>query len=182
MIIYLRLFYDVTSNSCTYPENLICGSRPIIAPTMEETLPIDTSICRWHGNVIRGSGSYIKSLCYYDKQTTHQGASDICHTHGMRLLRIEDNTVQTATFAYLLDMFGKGNNGVYYISGTNIEGSWYHDENTSVNDNMQWKDGKRPESGCLALCAHIPFSIDAFSCTQNLPAICEFNKQSESNN
>lgn len=96
MILFFRLFFDVTSNLCTFPENLICGSRPIIPSTIEEMFPIDTSICKKYGNVTHGSGSHIKTLCYYNKQATHEEASDICHKHGMRLMRIEDNSVQRA--------------------------------------------------------------------------------------
>ncbi|CAO1397708.1 unnamed protein product, partial [Diamesa tonsa] len=168
------LLFDVKSNLCTFPENLICGSRKIITPTMEEVVPIDTSICKWYGNVTGESG-YFKSICYYDKEATYEEASDFCSEHGMRLMRIEDNSVQAATFAYLLDMFGKGNSGIYHISGRNLDGFWHHDENILVNDNLQWKGGKKPKSGCLALFASYPFSIDAFPCSKNLQSICEFS-------
>ncbi|CAO1397695.1 unnamed protein product [Diamesa tonsa] len=139
-----------------------------------EVVTFDTSICKWYGNITGESGGYIKSLCYYDYDINFEEASDICHEHGMRLMRIEDNSEQSAIFAYLSEMFIKGNYGVYHISGKKIDGSWYHDENTLVNDNLQWKDGKKPESGCLALLAFDRYSIDAFPCSKNLHVVCEF--------
>lgn len=162
------------SNSCTFLENLTCGSRPIIAE-----VKVDTSICNWVGHLTRLSGSHIKSLCYHKKGSLQKDASDLCHKHGMRLMRIENdftiNSIQAATFAYLSKMFAQTRGGVYRISGTNFNGSWYHDENTLVSDNLQWKNGVRPISGCLALFDNNPPYIDAFDCHTNLNTICEFN-------
>ncbi|CAO1342390.1 unnamed protein product [Diamesa tonsa] len=154
------------------PQSIIDSEILISEISITYVGAVDTSICKWYGNITRESGSYIKSLCYYDKDINFEEASYICHDHGMRLMRIEDNSVQTATFAYLSDKFL--DYGIYHISGRNIDGSWYHDDNTSVNDNLQWKDYKRPESGCLALLAFNPFSIGAFPCSKNLHAVCEF--------
>lgn len=56
----------------------------------------------------------------------------------MRLMRIEDSSVQTAMFN-LIKHFRYFR--TLFVSGKFINGSWYHDENTPIYENMEWLDG-----------------------------------------
>lgn len=176
MTFCFRLFFDVKSKWCTFPENVVCDPRTPNAPIVKPQIPIDTSICHWQGNVIGEDGAYIKSLCYYVSALTYEQASDNCQQHGMRLLRVEDDSVQKATITYLLGRFGIGNDGLYYVSGRNIDGSWYHDDRTPIYDNMLWRDGVRPESGCLIINNTGSMTFDALDCSKQIHSICEFNQ------
>ncbi|CAO1417807.1 unnamed protein product [Diamesa hyperborea] len=187
------LFFDVKSNWCTFPENVTCDPRtpnaPIITtttpppvsttsmpdPTTLPPVPIDTSICRIIGEY-NINGSYVKSMCYHDQENAYGAASLNCQMHGMRLLRVEDSTEQTETLNVLVSMFGSGTFGIYFASGRNIDGSWYHDDNTPIYENMLWNSEGRPSLGCVVVNNVGSMTFDAIPCEYTPHSICEFKR------
>ena len=174
LILCCRLFFDVKNNWCTSPEDVTCGPRTHNAPIL--TPPIDTSICQWHSNLTDSNGRYLKSLCYYDKAATHEEALEACQSHGMRLLRIEDSSVEKLIFDFLAVKLGRRNFGIYRISGKNINGFWYHDDDTRIYENLTWQTGKIPQSGGLAFFNYNKMSFNSYPLTQVLHAIFEFKR------
>ena len=164
------------SKWCTFPENVTCDPRTPNAPIIKPQVPIDTSICEWYGNVNDLDGSFIKSLCYFNLEKSYEESLNNCQSHGMRLMRVEDSTVQSATIAYLSTRFGIGTNGIYYVSGRNNNGTWYHDDSTKIYENMIWRSEGRPESGCLILNNISSMTFDAIHCSNQIHSICEFNE------
>ena len=162
-----RLLFDENSKWCTLPENVNCDTRTFNLQT------ITTNFCKWYGKVIDRNGSSIKSLCYHDAQLTHEEASNNCKKHGMRLMRIESFSVQTGTLNYLKLRFDKEMNGEYHVNGININGTWYHDDNTLVYANIPWRAGKIPASGFLALRNVIPMEFTSYPNTKKLHSICD---------
>ena len=176
LILCCRLFFDVTYNSCIVPEKVTCDPRTINAPIITPPVPIDTSICDWYGNVTDSNGIYLKSLCRYSRQATHEEASVACQKHGMRLMRIEDSSVEKVIFEFLLEKLGGVTGGVFHVSGKNINGLWYHDDNTRIYEDLTWQSGKIPQSGVLAFFNFDTMSFDAFPNTQELHVLCEFKE------
>ncbi|CAO1332259.1 unnamed protein product, partial [Diamesa tonsa] len=165
------LFFDVKSNSCTFPENVTCDPRTLNGPIIA-----DTSICPVKVDVKNIDGSYVMSLCYYDVELSYDDASMACRKHGMRLMRVENSSEQTAKMAYSVEMFGDGTGGIYHVSGKNVGDEWYHDDNTTVYDNMKWNKEWKPSSGCLILNNEGPMAFDSKPCFQGMHSICEYNK------
>ena len=176
MILCCRLYFDVKSNWCTFPENVTCDPRTPNAPITKPLIPIDTSICFWNERLVSENGSYIKSLCYYITASSYEDASMNCQKHGMRLMRVEDSSVQTATLGYLVGRLGNGTDGIYYVSGTFTNGSWYHDDNTPIYENLIWKEQGRPESGCLILNNVGSMAFDSIDCSSKIHSFCEFDE------
>ena len=176
LILCRRLFFDVTNNSCTVPEKVTCDPRTINGPIITPPVPIDTSICQWYGNINDFDGTYLKSLCRYPKQATHEEASVACQSHGMRLLRIEDSLVENVIFEFLAVKLGRGTGGAFHVSGKNINGLWYHDDNTPIYKDLTWQTGQIPQSGGLAFLNFNIMSFNAYPFTQELNALCEFKE------
>ncbi|CAO1377048.1 unnamed protein product [Diamesa serratosioi] len=172
------LFFDIKSNWCTFPENVTCDPRTPNAPITKPPVPIDTSICFWHDNIFRDNGDYMKTLCYFAYELTHEQASMNCQTHGMSLMRVENSLVQSATLNHLTGRFGNGNNGLYYVSGSFTNGSWYHDDNTPIYENMLWRAEGRPQSGCVIINNIGSMTFDAIDCGMQSHSICEFSTTS----
>lgn len=176
----LRLFFDVNSHWCTTPNNVTCDSRTTNAPNRRPLIPIDLSKCQWFGNIF-GNGTYVKSICHVARGQLHAEAVDNCHIFGMRLLRIEDSAVQTATVAYIHTRIGVGSGGIYHVGGSKRNSIWYHDDNTSVYENMRWKNGMRPALDNLAFNNANPWFFESYPTTKILNSICEFNHISHFN-
>ncbi|CAO1377338.1 unnamed protein product [Diamesa tonsa] len=166
-------FFDPRYKECTFPEDVKCDPR-----TPKPRVNTDTSICRWRKDVKNIDGSYVMSLCYYDVELLYDDASMACRNHGMRLMRIENNSDQTAKMAHLVGMLGNGTGGIYHISGTNFVGRWFNDDNSQIYANIKWKNGREPWSGCLILNNEGPMAIDSDPyCSQEMHSICEYNRE-----
>ncbi|CAO1377356.1 unnamed protein product [Diamesa tonsa] len=165
------LFFDVKSNSCTTSDEVTCDPRTRNGPIA------DTSICDLLYDVKNIDGSYVMSLCYHDVELSYDDASLACLNHGMRLMRVENSSEQTAKMDYLVKMFGNGTGGIYYVSGTSFVGRWYHNDDTRVYANMKWKNGRQPWSGCLILNNEGPMAFDSKPCSQKMHSICEYNRE-----
>ncbi|CAO1417819.1 unnamed protein product [Diamesa hyperborea] len=165
-----KFFFDPRYKECTFPEDVKCDPR-----TPKPRVNTDTSICRWRKDVKNIDGSYVMSLCYYDVELLYDDASMACRNHGMRLMRIENNSDQTAKMAHLVGMLGNGTGGIYHISGTSFVGRWFNDDNSQIYADIKWNNGKEPWSGCLILNNEGPMAIDSEPCSQEMHSICEYN-------
>lgn len=168
------MFFDVKSNWCTFPENVTCDPRTPNAPITTPPVPIDPSMCFWVGETNNVNGTYMKSLCYYPIEASYGEASLNCQKHGMRLMRVENSSDQTETINYLNRMFGLGTNGIYYASGKEVNGSWLHDDSTPIYENMLWRSGRTPDTGCVVINNVGFMSFDAIPCDKTVHSICEF--------
>ncbi|KAG5668997.1 hypothetical protein PVAND_016900 [Polypedilum vanderplanki] len=143
----------------------------------------DTATCTKTFDLYDSNGIYISSACYINLPVIgSRSAVENCRAIGMSLFTFDSASEYNALIDASTSYFGIPNNGIYWISGEKVTGTWYDSNDRTIPLDISVYNINTPTTNngdCLIFEASLidsTFEIFSQTCTANRPYMCEYNR------